>query len=69
MLPGMTKLITGLTGLLLFAAFVIGLAISISQGFAGVLGGLPFTIIVIAVLSMAGYDFWDECVRHRNDEK
>jgi hypothetical protein len=63
MLPRLTKLITGFIGLFLFSGFIIGLAYSISTGFAGVLGGLPFSIIVTAVLAMAAYDFWDECLR------
>ncbi len=68
MLSRMTKLITGFIGILIFSVFMIGLAYSISTGFAGVLGGLPFTIIVMAVLSMAAYDFWDECVRKTPDD-
>ena len=68
MLPRLTKFITGLLGLIMFSGFMIGLAYSISTGFAGVLGGLPFTIIVTAVLSMAAYDFWDECVRKKRDK-
>jgi hypothetical protein len=34
-------------------------------GFAGVWGGLPFTLIVVFVLGLALYDFWDECVRKK----
>ncbi|MBL4644963.1 MAG: hypothetical protein COA52_17860 [Hyphomicrobiales bacterium] len=49
----------------LMFTFIIGLAYSISTGFAGFWGGLPFTCIVIVVLSMASYDFWDECVRKK----
>ena len=48
--------------------FIIGLAHSISTGFAGFWGGLPFVIIALIVLSMAGYDFWDECLRKKRDE-
>ncbi len=59
----LVKLITGAVGVALLSAFVIGLSHSISSGFAGFLGGLPFAIIVIMVLAMAVYDFWDECVR------
>ena len=62
MISRMTNLITGLIGLLLFSAFVIGLAQSISTGFAGFLGGLPFIVIVAAVLCMVAYDFWDNCI-------
>jgi len=49
----------------LLITFIVGLAISISNGFAGFWGGLPFWIIIIIVLSMAIYDFWDECVRKK----
>ncbi|MEM7209803.1 MAG: hypothetical protein AAF434_18430 [Pseudomonadota bacterium] len=57
------RIATGIIGLLIVMAFVLGLAYSISTGFAGFLGGLPFLVIAIIVLSMAAYDFWDECVR------
>lgn len=67
MISRRTKLITGLIGLLTVAVFVIGLSISISTGFAGFLGGLPFMIIVAVVLLMVTYDFWDECVRKDQD--
>jgi len=55
--------ITGLLGLGILATFVIGLAVSISKGFAGVMGGLPFSIIVGFVLLLAAYDFFDNCLR------
>jgi len=57
--------ITGLIGLGILGTFVIGLAVSISKGFAGVMGGLPFTIIVAFVLLLAAYDFFDNCLRKR----
>ena len=66
MLPYGTKLIAGLLGTAFVAIFVIGLAHSISTGFAGFWGGLPFTLIVVFVLSLAFYDFWDECVRRKD---
>ncbi len=59
------KLVVGLLGTALMVIFVVGLAHSISTGFAGVIGGLPFTLIVMAVLAMALYDFWDECLRRK----
>jgi len=59
------KLAMGLIGTALFLTFVIGLSESISSGFAGFTGGLPFMIIVIVVGLMAVYDFWDECVRKK----
>lgn len=61
----LVRVITGLLGLLLIATFVLGLSYSISTGFAGFKGGLPFLIIVVLVLLMVAYDFWDECVRKR----
>ncbi len=59
------KKITGLIGLGLMFTFIIGLAHSISTGFAGFWGGLPFWVIAISVLSMIVYDYWDECIRKR----
>ena len=63
MLNYSTKLVVGLIGTALMITFIVGLAQSISSGFAGFWGGLPFWIISIAVLSMALYDFWDQCLR------
>lgn len=57
------KLIAGFIGTALLVTFVVGLSHSISTGFAGFWGGLPFMIITIVILSLAIYDFWDECVR------
>ena len=59
------KLVMGLIGTVLLCAFVGGLSESISSGFAGFLGGLPFMIIAIVVCGAAVYDFWDECVRKK----
>ena len=68
-MPGkLTRIIAGAIGVLLLAAFVIGLSHSISIGFAGFWGGLPFAIIVAIVLSFACYDFWDGCIRKREDD-
>jgi hypothetical protein len=53
----------GFIGTALMVIFIVGLAHSISTGFAGFWGGLPFWIISLLVLGMAVYDFWDECVR------
>jgi len=63
MSTAMVKLISGLMGLLLVAAFVLGLAESISSGFAGFWGGLPFWVISLAVLILVAYDFWESCLR------
>lgn len=65
MSSGLIKAVTGFIGFGTLTAFIIGLAHSISTGFAGFWGGLPFWVIAIAVLLMAGYDYWDECLRKR----
>lgn len=59
------KLIMGLIGTGLFLTFIIGLSHSISTGFAGFDGGLPFMIIAIVVCSAALWDFIDECIRKK----
>ena len=66
MVSNSVKIICGLSGLLLLCAFIIGLAHSISTGFAGFWGGLPFVVIIALVLSMAAYDVWDECRRRKS---
>ncbi len=57
--------IFGLIGTLLVAAFVLGLAESISSGAAGFWGGLPFWVICFVVLALVVYDFWDTCLRKK----
>ncbi len=57
------KGVTGLIGFMLLASFILGLAHSISTGFAGFWGGFPFWVIAVSVLAMAAYDYWDECLR------
>lgn len=59
------KLIVGLIGTALMLTFIFGLSHSISTGFAGFTGGLPFMIIAIVVCAGAVYDFWDECLRRK----
>lgn len=59
------KLIVGFIGTTFLCVFIGGLSQSISSGFAGFYGGLPFMIIAIIVCGMAIYDFWDECVRKK----
>lgn len=59
------KHITGLIGSVILAVFIIGLAHSISIGFAGFWGGLPFWIISLFVLSLVAFDYWNECLRRR----
>ncbi|MCB1482124.1 MAG: hypothetical protein KDJ55_09180 [Rhodobiaceae bacterium] len=58
--------ITGLIGTATLVIFITGLAYSISTGFAGFWGGLPFWIISLSVLSLAAYDCWDECLRRKS---
>lgn len=65
MITRLVLIIVALIATALLITFIVGLAISISNGFAGFWGGLPFWIIIIIVLSMAIYDFWDECVRKK----
>ncbi|WP_295316144.1 hypothetical protein [Roseobacter sp.] len=59
------KLVMGFIGTALLCLFVGGLSESISSGFAGFSGGLPFMVIAVIVCGMAVYDFWDECVRKK----
>ena len=47
------KLFAGLFGSALFVIFIVGLSHSISVGFAGFSGGLPFMVIAILVCSGA----------------
>ena len=65
MITRLVLTIVALIATALLITFIVGLAISISNGFAGFWGGLPFWIIIIFVLSMAIYDFWDQCVRKK----
>lgn len=59
------KLLMGFIGTAFLCIFIGGLSQSISSGFAGFTGGLPFMIIAIVVCGMAIYDFWDECIRKK----
>ena len=65
MITPMVKLLTAGIATLLVMVFVFGLAESISAGFAGFWGGLPFWIIAIAVMLMAFYDFFSETRRKK----
>jgi len=65
MITPMVKLLTAGIATLLVMVFVFGLAESISAGFAGFWGGLPFWIIAIAVMLMAFYDFFSETFRKK----
>jgi hypothetical protein len=46
--------------------FILGLAHSISIGFAGFWGGFPFWVIACFCLSLVAYDYWDECLRKQD---
>ena len=61
----MVEKISGFIGVFLVAAFVLGLAESISSGFAGFWGGLPFWVITLSILALIVYDFWDTCLRRK----
>ena len=57
------NIICGFIALAILATFTLGLSKSISSGFAGFKGGLPFAIIVGFVLILALYDFYDTAIR------
>lgn len=65
MISPLIKLMTAGIGTLLVMVFVFGLAESISSGFAGFWGGMPFWIIATTVMLMALYDFYDETIRKK----
>ena len=65
MISRTAKLIVGLIATAILITFIVGLAHSISTGFAGFWGGLPFWIISVSVLLMAAYNFWEDCVRKK----
>ena len=67
MISRAAKIIVGLIATAIMITFIVGLAHSISTGFAGFWGGLPFWIISVSVLSLALYNFWEECVRKKKD--
>ena len=62
--PKPFKLVSGLIGTVSVISFVIGLAWSISSGFAGFWGGLPFWVISLFVLGLLVFDYWDQCLRN-----
>ncbi|MBU26403.1 MAG: hypothetical protein CMD99_10310 [Gammaproteobacteria bacterium] len=66
MLSKQVKVILAMIATTMFAIFIFGLSHSISTGFAGFWGGLPFAIIAATVVGMAFYDLWDETVRQKN---
>ena len=60
--------IFGVIGVTLVAAFVLGLAESISSCAAGFWGGLPFWVICFTVLALVFYDLWDTCLRKKSSD-
>ncbi len=66
MLTRQIKIIVGLIATIMITVFIVGLAHSISTGFAGFWGGLPFWVISISVLAMAVYNFWEECIKKKD---
>ncbi|HEY5789446.1 MAG TPA: hypothetical protein VIX81_02415 [Gammaproteobacteria bacterium] len=54
--------ISAIFGIALVGIFVLGLAWSISHGFAGFWGGLPFWVIALIVLALIVYDFWSTLI-------
>ncbi len=65
MISSTTKIIVGLIATAMMSTFIVGLAHSISTGFAGFWGGLPFWIISVSVLLMAAYNYWEDCLRKK----
>ena len=65
MISPLIKLMTAGIGTLLVMVFVFGLAESISSGFAGFWGGMPFWSIATTVMLMVLYDFYDETIRKK----
>ena len=59
----LVTIIVGVIGTCMMMAFVIGLAHSISTGFAGFWGGFPFMVIAAFVICLAIYDFWEEAIK------
>ncbi len=62
----MSRLVTivvAVIGTGLMMVFVLGLSHSISTGFAGFRGGLPFMVIAVFVICLALFDLWQEAIR------
>lgn len=62
----LTNIIMATIGMSLMIVFVLGLSHSISTGFAGFRGGLPFMIIAFLVIGLALYDYWEEAIRRKD---
>ena len=59
----LVNIITGVIGTGLMVVFVVGLSHSISTGFAGFWGGLPFAIIAAFVIGLALYNLWEDAIK------
>lgn len=59
----LTNILMGLIGTGLMIVFVLGLAHSISTGFAGFWGGFPFLCIAVFVIALALYNFWEDAIK------
>ena len=59
----MTNIIMGIIGSGLMIVFIVGLSYSISTGFAGFWGGLPFALIIAFVIGLALYNWWEDAAR------
>jgi hypothetical protein len=54
--------ISAFLGTAILTIFVVALAESISAGFAGFWGGLPFWLIILFIIYLAAYNFLEECI-------
>ncbi len=60
----LTNIITGLIGLICFAAFTFGLSYTISDGhMVGWIKGIPLMAIVLFVIGLAAYNFYEDAIR------
>ncbi len=59
----LTNIFMGILGTGLMMVFVLGLAHSISTGFAGFWGGLPFLCIAVFVIALALYNLWEDAIK------
>lgn len=59
----LTNILMGIIGTGLMMVFVLGLAHSISTGFAGFWGGLPFLCIAVFVIALALYNLWEDAIK------
>lgn len=62
------NIVLGLIATVGFILFITGLAYSISTGFAGFWGGLPFWVISLIVLVAVVYNFYEEALKMKEDD-